>query len=244
MLYCTLTDSGFHTEVHHINEKGENAGVVYSEMQGRQNTGSDLLHLRMLRLAYPGECGYKSETGGLMENLRELTIDKSTSFFLLSHFFPFLSSDSYPFLSFLKVRQFHRDYFRPDNLCLIVTGKIAPSAVFEALKPLEEKIKGKGDLPEMQRPWFTRPIPPLELSTEEVVEFPDEDESIGEVMIAWRGPDFQVWTENFFFSFFFFFFLFFFFLSEIRFPKLASIFWTKQPLKCFLSTCPTRLSLF
>lgn len=33
ILYPTLTDSGCYTEVHHINGKGEDAGVVYSEMQ-------------------------------------------------------------------------------------------------------------------------------------------------------------------------------------------------------------------
>lgn len=33
ILYPTLTDTGYHTEVHHINGKGEDAGVVYSEMQ-------------------------------------------------------------------------------------------------------------------------------------------------------------------------------------------------------------------
>jgi Zn-dependent M16 (insulinase) family peptidase len=35
ILYPTLTDTGYHTEVHHINGKGEDAGVVYSEMQVR-----------------------------------------------------------------------------------------------------------------------------------------------------------------------------------------------------------------
>lgn len=32
--------------MHHINGKGENSGVVYSEMQGRENTSGDLLALR------------------------------------------------------------------------------------------------------------------------------------------------------------------------------------------------------
>jgi Zn-dependent M16 (insulinase) family peptidase len=59
ILYPTMTDAGFLTEVHissltsivlinprqvhHINAKGENSGVVYSEMQGRQNTAADLM---------------------------------------------------------------------------------------------------------------------------------------------------------------------------------------------------------
>lgn len=53
---------------------GEDAGVVYCEMQGRENTGESRVYLQLLRTIYPGHCGYKSETGGIMKNLRE-TVD-------------------------------------------------------------------------------------------------------------------------------------------------------------------------
>jgi Zn-dependent M16 (insulinase) family peptidase len=33
-------------QVHHINGKGEDAGVVYSEMQARENTAGDLIALK------------------------------------------------------------------------------------------------------------------------------------------------------------------------------------------------------
>lgn len=59
--------------MHHINGEGEDAGVVYCEMQARENSGESLCHLNMLRSMYPGKCGYKSETGGIMKNLREST---------------------------------------------------------------------------------------------------------------------------------------------------------------------------
>ena len=38
------------TEVFHINEEGQDAGVVYSEMQGRQNTIGDLVDLAYVTL--------------------------------------------------------------------------------------------------------------------------------------------------------------------------------------------------
>ena len=66
-----LQESGYITEVHHINGEGEDAGVVYCEMQARENSGESRTHLEMLRAMYPGHCGYKSETGGIMKNLRE-----------------------------------------------------------------------------------------------------------------------------------------------------------------------------
>lgn len=46
MLYPTITSAGYVTEVHHVNGKGEDAGVVYSEMQGRENGSGDLMALR------------------------------------------------------------------------------------------------------------------------------------------------------------------------------------------------------
>ena len=47
------------TEVHHINGDGEDAGVVYCEMQARENSGDSRTHLEFLREMYPGHCGYK-----------------------------------------------------------------------------------------------------------------------------------------------------------------------------------------
>lgn len=40
-------------------------------MQGRENAAESRLHLAMARAIYPGNCGYSSETGGIMKNLRE-----------------------------------------------------------------------------------------------------------------------------------------------------------------------------
>ena len=82
---------GYITEVHHITGEGEDAGVVYCEMQGRENSGESRTHLEMLRAMYPGHCGYKSETGGIMKNLREST-------------------------SHQKVVNYHKEFYRPENL--------------------------------------------------------------------------------------------------------------------------------
>jgi len=40
-IYAGIAD----TQVHHINGAGEDAGVVYSEMQGRENQSGDLMAL-------------------------------------------------------------------------------------------------------------------------------------------------------------------------------------------------------
>ena len=57
--------------------------MVYCEMQARENTGESLTHLEMLREMYPGKCGYKSETGGIMANLRDSTSHKKVGYIKL-----------------------------------------------------------------------------------------------------------------------------------------------------------------
>ena len=42
-----------------------------------------------------------------------------------------------------QVRAYHRSFYRPDNLALIVVGQVEADQLFEALVPLEEKIISK-----------------------------------------------------------------------------------------------------
>src|SRR6195952_5118254 len=94
----TLTDAGCTTEVHHIDGNGNDAGVVYSEMQGVQNTASELIELETKRILYPAGVGFRYETGGMLEQLRVLTAD--------------------------RIREFHREMYQPKNLCLVLVGEI------------------------------------------------------------------------------------------------------------------------
>jgi predicted Zn-dependent peptidase len=41
------------------------------------------------------------------------------------------------------VCNYHRDFYRPENLCLIITGSVTPEEVIKTLQPIEEKIKKK-----------------------------------------------------------------------------------------------------
>lgn len=59
-----IKDASFLTEVHHINAEGEDAGVVYCEMQGKENIGEYLVYVELSRAIFPERCGYKSIVGG------------------------------------------------------------------------------------------------------------------------------------------------------------------------------------
>ncbi|WEW61294.1 hypothetical protein PRK78_006784 [Emydomyces testavorans] len=161
----TLTDAGCYTEVYHIDGTGHDAGVVYSEMQGVQNRCSGLIDLRCRRLLYPEGVGFRYETGGMMEQLRVLTAE--------------------------RIRAFHKEMYQPKNLCLVITGEVDHADLISVLDQFEDTILDvipKPDAP-FQRPWVESiQAPPLEKSIIDVVEFPEEDESFGEIEIRFLGP--------------------------------------------------------
>ncbi|XP_033325130.2 uncharacterized protein C05D11.1 [Megalopta genalis] len=162
ILYPTLMDSAYVTEVHHIDGKGEDAGVVYCEMQGVEQTGESLVYTELSRAIFPGHCGYKSITGGALKNLRESTNNE-------------------------KVKQYHKDFYRPENLTLIIVGQIKHDVVFEALLPIEEKIMLRGSRDLFEKPWQS-PVPALLESKDINVLYPCDDEDNGIINIAWQGP--------------------------------------------------------
>ncbi|KAI0375392.1 hypothetical protein BV20DRAFT_960528 [Pilatotrama ljubarskyi] len=173
ILYPTLTKAGFITEVHHIDPNGQDSGVVYSEMQGRENTSGDLMALRMQRLLNPPGSAYRSETGGLMEALRVLTIE--------------------------QIRNYHHTYYVPHNLTLIITGKLASgteSLLDVVQKQVEPSIVAHGQNKGPKPPGWKRPFmetpsalrKPIAQTIKETVEFPEKDESVGELQIGFLGP--------------------------------------------------------
>lgn len=42
-----------------------------------------------------------------------------------------------------KVRNYHKEYYRPENLTIIITGQVKHLEVFKALQEIEEKILSK-----------------------------------------------------------------------------------------------------
>ncbi|TCD61425.1 hypothetical protein EIP91_008439 [Steccherinum ochraceum] len=173
VLYPTLTKAGYVTEVHHVNGSGEDSGVVYSEMQGRENTAPDLMALQMQRLMNPEGSAYRSETGGLMEALRKLSVE--------------------------QIRDYHHTYYVPHNLSLIVSGKLA-SGTTSLLEVVQNKVEpsivahgqNRGPRPDgWKRPFVetaSAKRDPIAATVTKAVEFPEKDESVGELEINYRGP--------------------------------------------------------
>ncbi len=41
------------------------------------------------------------------------------------------------------MRQYHKDFYRIDNLCVIINGRVDAEEVFKALKSFEERVVSK-----------------------------------------------------------------------------------------------------
>lgn len=124
-LFPTLTDAGCLTEVHHIDGAGQDAGVVYSEMQGIQNSQETLMNGKAVKMLYPEGVGFRYETGGMMEALRVLTAD--------------------------RIRQFHKEMYQPKNLCVIIIGEVDHDNLLGVLDKFEDGIIT--DVPPVDAPW-------------------------------------------------------------------------------------------
>lgn len=161
----TLTDASCYTEVHHVDGSGNDAGVVYSEMQGRENNPDLLMFLKSKRMLYPVDVGFRYETFGVMESLRVLTAD--------------------------RIRKYHKDVYRPQNLCIVLVGEVDHENLLDIMENFESTILE--DIPMLtapyQRPWIdSKQASVLDRSSTEIVAFPEDDESSGEIQISFFGP--------------------------------------------------------
>lgn len=95
------------------------------------------------------------------------------------------------------IRDYHKSYYVPHNLCLIVAGRLSTESLLEVLqKEVEPSIlehgQAHGPHPEgWKRPFLetTTVNPPvLTEPKSEVVEFPEHDESTGELSMFFVGP--------------------------------------------------------
>lgn len=163
LFHPTLTDEACLTEVYHIDGRGKEKGVVFSEMQGIESQLWFITYLNLMRSLYAEKSGYSSETGGLMSELRKLSND--------------------------QIRDFHKSMYTPDNVCVVITGSVEEEELLEMMSKFDDKLLPLTNVPR-KRPFVDSPhdSPPRE-SIVRTVPFPDEDENMGEIVIGWIGPE-------------------------------------------------------
>lgn len=166
----TLTDEACLTEVYHVDGKGKEKGVVFSEMQGIENQSWFLTYNQLQKTLYSEFSGYSSETGGLTSELRTLTND--------------------------QIRDFHKSMYRPDNLCVVITGSVDEEELLQIMNDFDNQLTPAPTEPH-KRPFVdSKHDLPLTEYIIKRVEFPDKDESMGELVLGWIGPECDKALDN------------------------------------------------
>jgi len=125
-----------------------------------------------------------------MEALRSLTVDQSMCSKPTSLKCVLLNSR--------LVREYHKQYYVPRNLSLVISGKMSkgtPSILSVLQEQVEPSIVAHGQNHGLKPVGWKRPFletpsanrPPIK-SHQETVTFPEKDESLGELVISYLGP--------------------------------------------------------
>ncbi|CCF57136.1 hypothetical protein KAFR_0C01430 [Kazachstania africana CBS 2517] len=168
ILNPTLTDAACMTEVYHIDpEDLTDKGVVYSEMEAIESQSWFVTMLEKQRLLFPQGSGYRSETGGLTNNLRKLTNE--------------------------EIKSFHKSQYSSHNLCIIVCGNVPEDELLATVQEFDDSIKEMKTT--RQRPFVDTKESQIPKSRNEIVEstveFPELDESQGEILFSWIGESYM-----------------------------------------------------
>jgi Zn-dependent M16 (insulinase) family peptidase len=81
--------------------------------------------------------------------------------------------------------------YQPKNLRLVLVGEIDHAELLDILEDFEEGILDAIPSPDapFKRPWVeSTKAKPLEKTIVDTVEFPEDDESMGEITVAFFGP--------------------------------------------------------
>ncbi|KAM0746680.1 hypothetical protein T439DRAFT_106938 [Meredithblackwellia eburnea MCA 4105] len=181
LFFPTLTEAAFTTEVYNIDGKGQDGGVVLSEMQGTATGCGDLMALATMRTLYNKDNGNRSETGGLIPNLRKLHIE--------------------------DIREYHDSMYVPQDMTLMIIGNATtPEALLDVLNhEVEPSLIAAGfnkgpRPPGWRRPFVESktasnpPVIPHDMTKE--VPYPSKDESTGSISLNWVGPSWHDFLEG------------------------------------------------
>ncbi|SCU80636.1 LADA_0B08724g1_1 [Lachancea dasiensis] len=168
ILNPTITDHACTTEVYHVDPNDmQEKGVVFSEMEGIESQSWFITMLEKQRQMFQDGSGYRSETGGLTSQLRELTNN--------------------------EIRNFHQDMYSPENLCLIIAGNVPEEELLDVMTNFDKALPAFSG--ERQRPFLDTKKSQIPAKRDQLtlteIEFPESDESQGEILMSWIAEPYE-----------------------------------------------------
>lgn len=168
VMFPLLSDEDYILDVHHIDGEGKDGGLVYEEMKDAYHSPYKRLLTKLMKEVYP-DSAYSYDYCGSELALR-------------------LSASN------TKVKEFHKKYYQPENMTIILTGDINHSDVLQNLTEFESEIVANRNAEPVKwmKPWQTVPPPPNygEYNSFHSNDYPDLDgrENYGYMIFGWRGP--------------------------------------------------------
>lgn len=157
-----INEAAFASEVYHVRADGKEAGVVFCEMQARENTEGDLSQCALAQ-ALLSNTPLQYMSGGLCKDIRHLTNE--------------------------DIARFHYDQYCAANVSVVVGGMVDSFALLSSVKSLLDEVAAAPGFTPGKLSWDSPlTLPPLPMETRKLVPFPCPDQDIGSIIIGWRGP--------------------------------------------------------
>ncbi|KAI9296809.1 hypothetical protein K502DRAFT_301758 [Neoconidiobolus thromboides FSU 785] len=164
-----LSYEDFVTEVYHVDGRGKQGGVVFSEMVSREFTEEDLLDINLRRELYLDNNTYSYECGGLTPDIAKIDIE--------------------------SIKEYHQAYYHLQNVTILIAGQDLPKD--KILNVLNHSItlkEEKAITPNIKKS-LKFPLNGNKSNTK-TVHFPSDDTSVGSIGYAWRGPEFSDYQQS------------------------------------------------
>ncbi|KAI6173175.1 Peptidase M16 inactive domain protein [Aphelenchoides besseyi] len=151
LLNPILNHRNYQTEVYHINEKGQEAGVVYSEMQEIEKNLDNMVHFKRLQNVYPTCPALHVQTGGRLKEIRELC-------------------------SAERVQDYHRRFYHLRNMWIMLVGSMKPEELLKYVDQIDQSNKSPDNF---EKPFVNMNVPDIrsDWKTPLVVRAPDPNQS-------------------------------------------------------------------
>ncbi|KAI6229693.1 Peptidase M16 inactive domain protein [Aphelenchoides fujianensis] len=137
-----LTPKNYASEVYHVNADGEEAGVVYSEIQGYENELDVIVDRKLSELVFPNNPSFFVQFGGRTKEVREMC-------------------------SLKRVQDYHRHFYNLRNMWIALCGTFELEPMLREIDELDAAPENRPPA-SFERPFLNAHVPELTRSRKEI----------------------------------------------------------------------------
>ncbi|KAL0224979.1 hypothetical protein RCL1_002891 [Eukaryota sp. TZLM3-RCL] len=153
-----FSEANFSSEIYHVKPSGEEAGVVFSEINSDYFSSNSLVFYELLRKMYPDSC-YAYNYGGTPTGVASASL--------------------------CDMQNFHSNFYHPSNCMILSIGNLGSDKLLSSLQSFFNDFPV---IPTQSRPFDCLELTSLNLTVDSInhVTFPSDDEECGSIQIGFR----------------------------------------------------------